>query len=116
MKSWIASALLLTMACAHAPPPERLSREHILEVLEDNVEDVRRCQAVQREAADEVQGVMRVFLRVQPDGTTSQLRVEEGYEGTPAARCMLESVAGWRFPRFTGPPQPLDFPVRVGPG
>ena len=42
--------------------------------------------------------------------------MDEGFEASTLGRCMIERVAGWRFLEHTGAAQPIDFPVRAGPG
>ena len=38
---------------------------------------------------------------------------DDEFKASVVGKCVVTSVARWRFPAFSGPTMPVDFPVRV---
>jgi hypothetical protein len=51
---------------------------------------------------------------VQRTGATNQVAVSpDKFKGAVAGKCVSGAVKNWKFPKFSGAPMPLDFPVKV---
>jgi hypothetical protein len=88
-----------------------LSEEQILEVLRSHKDEVRGC--LEREPLEAAEPEMKVSLTIQNDGSTSRIQVApEELRSLPLGQCIITAVSAWTFPAFSGPPQPIDFPVR----
>lgn len=81
-------------------------------MIVNNKEDVQRCMAEQRKADPTLQGQMTVSMQLSGDGRPRRVTVVPAqFRDAPVGRCLIRSVKAWRFPRFSGAPIPIDFPV-----
>lgn len=97
--------------------PSRLDESDILRTLRQNRSAVRICLERQRSADPGLAGQMKVKLMIQPSGKVSSVTVQPSkFSDAEVGRCMKSKARRWRFPRFSGSPVPVDFPVRVTGG
>lgn len=104
-------------SAAKADPalPEQLEDSDIFRVLRQHKSEIRKCRKRQKEVDPNLEGVMKVKFTIQKTGRTSSHTVSpDKFSSSVVGKCVLASVRNWRFPRFTGRPLPLDFPVRMG--
>ncbi|MFO0727024.1 MAG: AgmX/PglI C-terminal domain-containing protein [Myxococcota bacterium] len=94
--------------------PEQLEDGEVLRVIRAHKADIKAC--IEKQAKDDpnLDGVMTVNIVILKNGSTSQNAVSpDKFKGTIVGKCVLGSVKGWVFPKFTGRPMPIDFPVVV---
>ncbi|MEM1026111.1 MAG: AgmX/PglI C-terminal domain-containing protein [Myxococcota bacterium] len=76
--------------------------------------EVRGCVAQQMREDPSLKGRMQVKLRIAGTGKVMSVSVSPAqFRDAPVGRCMQRSAKSWRFPRFSGPPFPVEFPVPV---
>ena len=80
----------------------RLDSDQKAEVVQRELGSVKACGAGQG-------GDGMVRFRIKPNGAAFDIRVA-GVTGA-AAQCIRQTIARWRFPRFTGPADEMSFPL-----
>jgi hypothetical protein len=96
--------------------PAQLDEADILGELRKHKGDVRDCIGKQKASGSDLEGTMTVKMVVQRDGTPTKIAVApEEFKGSVVAKCITAAVGRWKFPAFSGPSMPIDFPVRVQP-
>ena len=80
----------------------RLTSDQKAEVLQKEIGPLRACGLTQK-------GDALVRFRIKPNGAPFDIRVA-GVSGT-SATCVRQTIARWRFPRFTGPADEMSFPL-----
>jgi predicted Zn finger-like uncharacterized protein len=94
--------------------PVKLDDADILKVLRKNRQSIIDCVKKQKSADGSVSGTMMVNLVIAKNGTATRIQVTpDRYRTTVAGKCVASAVTKWKFPRFTGPNMPIDFPVRI---
>jgi predicted Zn finger-like uncharacterized protein len=94
--------------------PRQLDDSDILGVIRDHRGDVRSCLDKQEASGSSLDGTMTVKMVIQKDGTPSRITVTpDEFKASVVGKCVVTAVARWRFPAFSGPTMPVDFPVRV---
>jgi predicted Zn finger-like uncharacterized protein len=94
--------------------PRQLDDADILGVIRDHRGDVRGCLDKQEASGSSLDGTMTVKMVIQKDGTPSRITVTpDEFKASVVGKCVVTAVARWRFPAFSGPTMPVDFPVRV---
>ncbi len=97
--------------------PTKLSDQEVLRVLVNHKQDIVRCLSEQKNADPSLQGQMTVKLQITGEGRPTRVNVVPArFRDAVVGRCVIRSVKRWRFPRFSGDPIPLDFPVVVRGG
>ncbi len=90
--------------------PKQLDDSDVLGVLRKNRKGVQRC----RQKADGVSGTMTVKLVISRSGRTGRVTISPSkFKSSDVGKCMTKEVKRWRFPKFSGRPMPLEFPVRI---
>lgn len=103
-----------TAAVPEPDLPDQLDDSDVLKVLRSHRGDVRRCLDKQASKDPSLGGTMTVELLIRRSGRPKGVRVQEDkFKRSAAGTCMVAAVKRWRFPKFSGAPMPLDFPVRV---
>ncbi len=101
------------------PPPEsdvprQLDDSDVLGVLRKNAGAVRTCLKKQAAADPALDGTMTVKMVITRSGRTRRVSVSpDKFKSAVIGKCVSSSVKGWRFPKFSGPNMPIDFPVTV---
>ena len=80
----------------------RLTSDQKAEVLQKEIGPLRACGLAQK-------GDALVRFRIKPNGAPFDIRVA-GVSGM-SATCVRQTIARWRFPRFTGPADEMSFPL-----
>lgn len=94
--------------------PRQLDDSDILGVLRKNRKSIISCVKKQQTADGSVSGTMMVNLVITKSGRTTRITVSPSrFRSSVAGRCVSSAVKRWRFPKFTGPNMPIDFPVRI---
>ncbi|MEE2903102.1 MAG: AgmX/PglI C-terminal domain-containing protein [Myxococcota bacterium] len=94
--------------------PKTLDEAQLLKVIRKHKNAIRTCKSKQKQANPSLGGVMQVKLVIQKNGRTSKVSVAPPkFSGSTVGNCVISSVKSWRFPKFSGTPIPLDFPLRV---
>jgi hypothetical protein len=94
--------------------PRQLDDSDILGVLRKNRKAIIGCVKKQNAADSSISGTMMVNMVITKSGQTTRITVSpDRFSKTVAGRCVMSSVKSWRFPRFSGPNMPIDFPVRI---
>jgi len=94
--------------------PKTLDEAQLLKVIRKHKNAIRTCKSKQKQANPSLGGVMQVKLVIQKNGRTSKVSVAPPkFSGSTVGSCVISSVKSWRFPKFSGTPIPLDFPLRV---
>jgi hypothetical protein len=103
-----------------APPPSepdlprQLDDSDVLGVLRKNRNDVRNCLVKQKAADPSLDGTMTVKIVIKKTGRPSRVTVAPSkFKSSVVGKCVASEVKGWRFPKFSGPNMPIDFPVHV---
>ncbi len=93
-----------------APLPKKLTNEQVLGVLRDHKESIGECRRRGRPRT----GKMIVSMVIKQDGTASKVTIAPPeLEDSAIGQCVLLEVEVWRFPRFTGEPIPVEFPIAL---
>ena len=86
----------------------------VFNAIRQHGSEVRGCVAEQLRADPSLKGRMQVKLRVAGTGKVMSVAVSPAqFRDAPVGRCLERSAKSWRFPRFSGPPFPVEFPVPV---
>ncbi|MBK8012817.1 MAG: AgmX/PglI C-terminal domain-containing protein [Deltaproteobacteria bacterium] len=94
--------------------PRQLDDSDVLGSIRKYRKDVQTCLEKQASADPSVQGRMIIKMVIQRNGQPSRVTVQpDRFAASVVGKCMQRSVARWRFPRFSGPSMPVDFPVLV---
>ncbi len=80
----------------------RLTSDQKAEVLAREVDPLRACGLAQK-------GDALVRFRIKPNGAPFDIRVAGVNSRT--SNCVRQTIARWRFPRFTGPADEMSFPL-----
>jgi predicted Zn finger-like uncharacterized protein len=102
---------------AHSNLPAQLDDLDILKVLKTNRGQIQSCLSKQTAADPSIRGEMKVRFVVERTGKTRRVEITPStLSGQVVGRCVHDAVGGWAFPRFSGAPMPVDFPVYVRGG
>lgn len=94
--------------------PRQLDDTDVLSVMRRNGGDVKRCLEAHEATGQGPHGRMEVRFVIRRNGETKRVVVGPSkFRSSGIGKCMVGSVSKWRFPRFTGDPMPIDFPVHV---
>lgn len=90
-----------------------LDQSDIMEVVLAHKQQLGVCVERQRRVNPSVSGKMILKWLVLLDGTTRQISVETPeFANTEVARCLMEAVRTWTFPRHTIEAAPVFFPFK----
>lgn len=94
--------------------PAQLDDSDILGGIRRHADAIKTCHSKQASADPAADGMMTVNFVIERSGRTTHWSVSpEKWRSSVIGKCVLEAVKGWTFPRFTGPPIPVDFPVKI---
>lgn len=94
--------------------PETLDDDQILRILRKHGKQIKECRSKQSTADPTLEGVMTVKFLIRKNGRTFNHSVSPSkFSESVVGKCILGSVRGWVFPKFSGRPLPLDFPVKI---
>jgi len=74
---------------------------------------VRHCLAQHARFGDGHEGRAQIYLKVRPSGEPFDIFVGPILEESILGDCMKSEISAWRFPSFSGPVVPVDFPLHV---
>lgn len=95
--------------------PAQLEDSDILGELRKHKAAIQACRQKQAAANPGVEGTMTVTFVIEGNGRTKRWEVEpSNFKSSVVGKCVIDSVKTWNFPKFSGRPMPVDFPVRVG--
>ncbi|MCK6551143.1 AgmX/PglI C-terminal domain-containing protein, partial [Myxococcota bacterium] len=94
--------------------PRQLEDSDVLGGLRKNKAAIAACLQKQRASDPGLEGTMTVSFVIEGSGQTKRGAVApDKFKSSVVGKCVLDAVRTWSFPRFSGPPMPVDFPVRV---
>ncbi len=94
--------------------PRQLDDGDILKVLRNNRKAIIDCVKKQQASDGSVSGTMMVNMVITKAGQATRITVSpDRYTRTVAGKCVSSAVKSWKFPHFSGPNMPIDFPVRI---
>jgi predicted Zn finger-like uncharacterized protein len=95
--------------------PKQLEDSDILGELRKHKNAIQSCRQKQSTANAGLEGTMTVTFVIEGNGKTKRHAVEpEKFKTSVVGKCVIDAVKTWTFPKFSGRPMPVDFPVRVG--
>lgn len=94
--------------------PRQLDDSDVLGVLRKNRNAVRTCLSKGSAADPALDGTMTVKMVIKSSGRPTRVAVApDKFKSAVVGKCVVSAVKGWRFPKFSGPSMPIDFPVHV---
>ena len=94
--------------------PKTLSQEQILEVVKANIGRIKTCMAEQAQRDSSVKGKLIIGWEIQPNGKTKNVQIKTPqFKGTYIGTCISSVVTDFSFPKFSGPPIPIEFPFNI---
>lgn len=94
--------------------PKQLDDSDILGVLRKNRDDVRGCLDKQASADPTLDGTMTIKAVIEKTGQAKRITISpDKFKNSAVGKCVSAAVQRWKFPQFTGPAIPIDFPVHV---
>lgn len=104
----------LPQATESSDLPKQLDDSDILGVLRKNRDDVRGCLDKQASADPTLDGTMTVKAVIEKSGQAKRVTISpDKFKSSAVGKCVSGAVQRWKFPQFTGPAIPIDFPVHV---
>ncbi len=92
--------------------PETLSKAQISSVLRQNKAGLQACYQRQLKRDNSMRGVkLPLKFTVQRSGRPSSVELPRRFDGTVLKTCLSSLVRRWHFPRFTGDPIPVEYPL-----
>jgi predicted Zn finger-like uncharacterized protein len=92
--------------------PETLTKGQLQVVLTRGRTGVQACYQRQLKRDPSMKGgKVTIKFSVEGTGRAAKVRMERQYNGTVLKTCISSLVRRWRFPRFTGEPIPVEYPV-----
>ncbi|MBI2378682.1 MAG: zinc-ribbon domain-containing protein [Deltaproteobacteria bacterium] len=94
--------------------PSQLAEDDILRELRKHKDEIRDCIEKQRRSDPRLEGKMTMKFVLLNSGRTSEHNVQPvKFDGSVLGKCIVDSVRKWRFPKFSGKPMPIEFPVSL---
>lgn len=94
--------------------PKTLTQEQILEVVKANIGRIKTCMAEQAQRDPSVKGKLVIGWEIQPNGKTKNVQIKSPqFKGTYIGTCISSVVTDFTFPKFSGPPIPIEFPFNI---
>ena len=94
--------------------PKTLTQEQILEVVKANIGRIKACMAEQAQRDPSVKGKLVIGWDIQPNGKTKNVQIKTPqFKGTYIGTCISSVVSDFNFPKFSGPPIPIEFPFNI---
>ncbi|MCX7944590.1 MAG: zinc-ribbon domain-containing protein [Deltaproteobacteria bacterium] len=94
--------------------PKTLTQEQILEVVKANIGRIKVCMAEQAQRDPSVKGKLVIGWEIQPNGKTKNVQIKTPqFKGTYIGTCISSVVTDFNFPKFSGPPIPIEFPFNI---
>lgn len=94
--------------------PKTLTQEQILEVVKANIGRIKSCMAGQAERDSSVKGKLVIGWEIQSNGKTRSVQIKSPqFKGTYIGTCLASVVSDFTFPKFSGPPIPIEFPFNI---
>ncbi|MBK6684916.1 MAG: zinc-ribbon domain-containing protein [Deltaproteobacteria bacterium] len=104
----------LPQAAESSDLPRQLDDSDILGVLRKNRDDVRGCLDKQASADPTLDGTMTIKAVIEKGGQAKRVTISpDKFKSSAVGKCVSAAVQRWKFPQFTGPAIPIDFPVHV---
>jgi predicted Zn finger-like uncharacterized protein len=93
--------------------PEQLGQGDIMGVVAGHKDQIKNCIQQQRAKDPDSSGTVKMHWVIQKAGNVGGIAVgSDEFKGSPMGSCMGKAIASWRFPQFSGPPMPIDFPFK----
>ncbi len=94
--------------------PKTLAQEQILEVVKANIGRIKACMVEQAKRDSSVKGKLIIGWEIQPNGKTKGVQIKTPqFKGTYIGTCISSVVSDFTFPKFSGPPIPIEFPFNI---
>lgn len=94
--------------------PKTLTQEQILEVVKANIGRIKTCMAEQAQRDPSIKGKLVIGWDIQPNGKTKNVQIKTPqFKGTYIGTCISSVVSDFNFPKFSGPPIPIEFPFNI---
>lgn len=94
--------------------PKTLAQEQILEVVKANIGRIKTCMAEQAKRDASIKGKLIIGWEIQPNGKTKNVKIKSPqFKGTYIGTCISSVVMDFTFPKFSGPPIPIEFPFNI---
>ncbi|MGC8927013.1 MAG: AgmX/PglI C-terminal domain-containing protein [Myxococcota bacterium] len=94
--------------------PKTLTQEQILEVVKANIGRIKTCMAEQAQRDASIKGKLIIGWEIQPNGKTKNVQIKTAqFKGTYIGTCISSVVTDFSFPKFSGPPIPIEFPFNI---
>lgn len=95
--------------------PAQLEDSDILGELRKHKAAIQACRQKQSSASSSVEGTLTITFVIEGNGKTKRWEAKpDNLKSSVGAKCVIDSVKTWSFPKFSGRPMPVDFPVRLG--
>lgn len=95
--------------------PLQLTDAQVMSVLRQNKRALDACTSAQEDRTPDLAVRVAVKFKITGDGGTTRVVMEPDPSQFSAMRqCLSEAIDAWQFPRFSGPPMPIEIPLRVG--
>ncbi|MCB9526729.1 MAG: AgmX/PglI C-terminal domain-containing protein [Myxococcales bacterium] len=92
--------------------PEQLTRGQISGLIGRNKAGLQACYQRQLKRDSSMRGVkLQLKFTVQRDGRATDVELPRRFDNTVLKTCLTSLVRRWRFPRFTGAPMPVEYPL-----
>jgi hypothetical protein len=94
--------------------PRQLTDSDVLGVLREHRVAIRNCLRAHQASTSNLEGEMKVKLLIPRSGRATRVSVSPArFRASVVGQCVAREVKTWRFPAFSGPWMPIDFPVTV---
>ena len=88
----------------NAGPPDQLSDEQLLAVLDTSLGDLHGCEV-------EPGTTIMAAIDIRPNGRIRKVALDPQPEDGAVERCVVQAIRGLRFPEFTGEPMSINWNV-----
>jgi len=83
-------------------------------VVKANIGRIKACMAEQAQRDPSVKGKLVIGWDIQPNGKTKNVQIKTPqFKGTYIGTCISSVVSDFNFPKFSGPPIPIEFPYNI---
>jgi outer membrane biosynthesis protein TonB len=94
-----------------------LEHEAIRKVVRKHIDEVRSCYSTALTPCPNLNGRVAVEFVIEASGEVGESKLREATTTDKTAKCIVEAVKGWRFPRPSdGKPVTVIYPFNLSPG
>ena len=85
----------------------------VMDVIAARKADIVQCIKTQLDKAPNSSGTLKMHWVIRPDGSVGDVKpVRPAKNESAFAQCMTALVRKMKFPSFSGPEMPIDFPFK----